>query len=211
MSRIAAVDVIVIGAGVAGLSTGMQLAMRGTKVAVLERERIGNGSTGRAAGLLGQLRGTAEHTRMLMDGVEIVKELERQAGVEIFVKSGSLRIAENAERAGEIRDLVAMGKSIGFEIEHVAVAEVAKMLPYMKHDDLIDACYCPTDGHLQPAELVQAYFKIGKNLGVQVQGELSRQADHGLWRQGNRRGDSGGNYSRAGYRERRRSMVLRSG
>ena len=145
----------------------MQLAKRGCKVAVLERERIGNGSTGRAAGLLGQLRGTSEHTRMLMDGVEIVKELERQAGVDIFVQTGSLRIAENAERAQEIRDLVSMGKSIGFDIEHVAVEEVARMLPYMKHDDLTDACYCPTDGHLQPAELVQAYYKVGKSHGVE--------------------------------------------
>ena len=44
--------------------------------------------------------------------------------------------------------------------------EVARHLPYMKTDDLLDACYCPTDGHLQPAELVAAYVKIGKRLGV---------------------------------------------
>ena len=110
-------DVVVIGAGVAGLSTAMQLAMRGTRVVVLEREQIGNGSTGRAAGLLGQLRGTAEHTRMLMQGVEIVRRLEEQAEVEIFVQTGSLRIAETPERAEEIRDLVQMGKSIGFDID----------------------------------------------------------------------------------------------
>lgn len=65
-------DVIAIGAGVAGLSTAMQLAKREQSVVVLEREQLGNGSTGRAAGLLGQLRGTAESTRMLMDGVDIV-------------------------------------------------------------------------------------------------------------------------------------------
>ncbi|HAA59888.1 MAG TPA: hypothetical protein DCE39_03015, partial [Planctomycetaceae bacterium] len=48
-------DVVVVGGGVAGLSTAMQLASRGASVTVLERERLGNGSTGRAAGLLGQL------------------------------------------------------------------------------------------------------------------------------------------------------------
>ena len=160
-------DVLVIGGGVAGLSTSMQLALRGKSVIVLERERIGNGSTGRAAGLLGQLRGTAEHTRMLMDGVKIVQELERQANVNIFVQTGSLRIAETPERAQEIRDLVAMGKSINFDIDHVSLRKVADMLPYMKTDDLLDACYCPTDGHLQPAELVHAYVKVGKSHGVQ--------------------------------------------
>jgi 4-methylaminobutanoate oxidase (formaldehyde-forming) len=145
----------------------MQLARRGQQVVVLERERIGNGSTGRAAGLLGQLRGTAEHTRMLMDGVEIVRELEALAKVEIFVQTGSLRIAETPERAQEIVDLVAMGKSIGFEIDHLPIDEVARRLPYMRTDDLLDACYCPTDGHLQPAELVSAYMKVGRSHGVQ--------------------------------------------
>ena len=160
-------DVIIIGGGVAGLSTAMQLAMRGIKVTVIERERLGNGSTGRAAGLLGQLRGTAESTRMLMDGVEVVKELEERAEVEIFIQTGSLRIGETPERAQEIVDLVAMGKSIGFDIDHLSKEAVVEKLPYMRTDDLLDACYCPTDGHLQPAELVSAYIKIGKSLGVQ--------------------------------------------
>src|SRR6478736_4215232 len=164
-----AADVIIIGGGVAGLSTAMQLAGRGARVLVLERERLGNGSTGRAAGLLGQLRGNAEHTRMLIEGVAIVKDLERLAGVEIFIQTGSLRIAETPERAVEIASLVEMGKSIGFDINHMSTAEVASRMPYMRTDDLIDACYCPTDGHLQPAELAGAYIKVGKRYGVEYE------------------------------------------
>ncbi|MFP6767576.1 MAG: FAD-dependent oxidoreductase, partial [Planctomycetaceae bacterium] len=151
-------DVVVIGGGVAGLSTAMQLSQRGSSVTVLERERLGNGSTGRAAGLLGQLRGTPAATRMLMDGVKIVGELEERAEVKIFVQTGSLRVASTNERAHEISDLVAMGQEIGFAIEHLPIDEVASLLPYMRTDDLVDACYCPTDGHLQPAELVTAYL-----------------------------------------------------
>lgn len=169
MTQVKAADVIIIGAGVAGLSTAMQLARRGTKVVVLERERVGNGSTGRAAGLLGQLRGNAEHTRMLVDGLAIVKELEKLADVEIFIQTGSVRIAETPERAEEISSLVEMGKSIGFDIDHLSNDEVAQHLPYMRTDDLLDACYCPTDGHLQPAELAAAYLKVGKQRGVQCE------------------------------------------
>jgi 4-methylaminobutanoate oxidase (formaldehyde-forming) len=169
MAEVNTADVIIIGAGVAGLSTAMQLAGRGARVIVLERERIGNGSTGRAAGLLGQLRGNAEHTRMLIDGVTIVKELEKQAGVEIFVQTGSLRIAETPERAAEIVSLVEMGKSIGFDIDHMPIDEVGRRLPYMRSDDLLDACYCPTDGHLQPAELASAYLKVGRQRGVRYE------------------------------------------
>ena len=162
-------DVIIIGGGVAGLSTAMQLAMRGTSVTVLEREQIGNGSTGRAAGLLGQLRGTTEHTRMLMDGVEIVKELEAKAGVEIYVQTGSVRVAETTDRAQELTDLVEMGHSINFDIEHIAIDELAERMPYMHTDDLTDACWCPTDGHLQPAELAAAYHKVGRDHHVRYE------------------------------------------
>ncbi len=104
---------------------------------------------------------------MLMDGVETVLDLEEEADVEIYVRTGSLRIDETPERAQEIADLVAMGKSIGFDIEHMKQAEVEAKLPYMKSDDLLDACYCPTDGHLQPAELVSAYIKVGRKHCVQ--------------------------------------------
>jgi glycine/D-amino acid oxidase-like deaminating enzyme len=144
----------------------MQLASRGARVVVLERERLGNGSTGRAAGLLGQLRGNVEHTRMLIDGVQIVRRLEKTAGVEIFVQTGSMRIAETPERAAEIVALVEMGKSIGFGIDRLSTADVARRLPYMRTDDVIEACYCPTDGHIQPAELVSAYLKVGRERGV---------------------------------------------
>ena len=159
-------DIVIIGGGVAGLSTAMQLASRGASVTLLEREQLGNGSTGRAAGLLGQLRGTPAATRMLMDGVQVVAQLEERTGVEIFVQTGSLRVAETPERAREIRDLVEMGRQIGFDIDHLAIDEVAQRLPYMQTDDLLDACYCPTDGHLQPAELVSAYLTIGREHGV---------------------------------------------
>jgi len=162
-------DVIIIGAGVAGLSTAMQLAKRGASVRVLEREQIGNGSTGRAAGLLGQLRGTSEHTRMLMDGVKIVKELEELADVEIYVQTGSVRVAETPERAREITDLVKIGRSIEFDIDHITIDELAERMPHMHTDDLIEACWCPTDGHLQPSELALAYHKVGKAHGVAYQ------------------------------------------
>ena len=167
VEKIRTADAVVIGGGVAGLSTALQLARRGQRVVVVERAQLGSGSSGRAAGLLGQLRGTTAATRMLIDALEIVRDLSEQAESEIFVETGSLRIAETPDRSREIVDLVAMGKSIGFEIEHVDATRVAELVPYMKTDALIDACYCPTDGHVQPAELVAAYIKVGKRHGVE--------------------------------------------
>ena len=130
----------------------MQLARNGIEVILVEREHLGNGSTGRAAGLLGQLRGTAAATRMLIDGLRIVKDLEERAGVEIFVQTGSMRIAETSERAQEIADLVAMGQSINFDIDHIPIDEVARKLPYMKTDQLLVSQNLLCQAFLRPGQ-----------------------------------------------------------
>ena len=103
---------------------------------------------------------------MLIEGVAIVKELERLAGVEIFIQTGSLRIAETPERG---RNRVACRDGKIDRVRHRSYADrrSASRMPYMRTDDLIDACYCPTDGHLQPAELAGAYIKVGKRCGVE--------------------------------------------
>ena len=160
-------DVVIVGGGVIGASTALQLARRGLTVSVLERSMLGSGSTGRAAGLLGQLRSTPAATKMLVDGVEIVKDLESQTGKQIFVQTGSLRVAANQARAREIREHVVLGREAGLIVEHVDRDELSRLIPYMRRDDVIDACYCPTDGHLQPAELLAAFVEAGRAAGVQ--------------------------------------------
>jgi len=160
-------DSIVIGGGVAGLSTAMQLGKRGQRVLVVERSELGCGSTGNAAGLLGQLRPTRVATKMMMDGLKLVRELEKDLDIQIYIKTGSVRIGQTPARAQEIRDHVAVGKATGFDVQLIDQKKLKQLLPYMKVDDVLEACYSPGDGHIQPAELVAAYTKMGRRLGVQ--------------------------------------------
>ena len=159
-------DCIIIGGGVIGLSTAMQLARRGQRVIVLERQRLGSGSTSKAAGLLGQLRGTAEQTRFQIESLRIIRELEAETGLELFIPSGSLRIAETPERVEELMAVSALGRELGLAVREPLIAEVAHMVPYMRTDDLLYACHFPTDGYVMPAELASAYAKVGRELGV---------------------------------------------
>src|SRR2546421_655284 len=109
-------DVIVIGGGVAGLSTALQLAARRQKVTLLEKGELASGSTGQASGLLGQLRSNAEAIRMLVDSMAILQELQEQDGTRVFTQSGSVRVAQNDARAGEIRRGIETGQAAGLEI-----------------------------------------------------------------------------------------------
>lgn len=160
-------DVIIVGGGVAGASTAMQLGIRGCRVLVLEREQLGNGSTGRAAGLLGQLRSSRGATKILVDGVEIVRQLENRTGRDIYVQTGSLRVASTPQRAAEVEHHIELGRTAGLDVQRIDNAEVARLLPYMRVDDLVAACYCPTDGHLQPADLHEAFVEVARQHGVE--------------------------------------------
>ncbi len=161
-------DVIVIGSGVAGLSTALQLAARGQKVRVLEKNGLASGSTGQASGLLGQLRSNREAIRLLMDSMAVLQELQEQDGARIFTQSGSVRVAQNEARAAEIRRGVEIGQAAGLEIFLIDAPEVKRRMPYVNTDDVIAACYCPTDGYLSPPELAQLYIRAARRNGVDL-------------------------------------------
>src|SRR3954447_16856829 len=52
-------DVVVVGAGIVGLTTALLLAENGSRVVLVTAEPVGGGSTGRSAGVISQLHGTA--------------------------------------------------------------------------------------------------------------------------------------------------------
>ena len=161
-----AFDVIIIGGGASGCSTAMQLSLQGRSVLVLDKAQFGSGSTGQAAGLGGQLRSNPSETRLLMEGIEVVRQMERKLNEKIFTKTGSLHVAATEDRALELRDFVESGKAIGFEIELVDREFAKSRLPCMQADDLIEFCYCPTDGHFAPSELLNGYIRIARDAGA---------------------------------------------
>ena len=97
----AAADVIVIGAGVIGCSVAYHCVKAGMRVTVLERERIGAGASGAAAGMLAPqveahqpdtfmdfcLAGRAEHGAL-------ADALRDEAGMDVeYRQTGVLRLA----------------------------------------------------------------------------------------------------------------------
>ena len=161
-----AFDVIIIGGGASGCSTAMQLSLQGRSVLVLDKAQFGSGSTGQAAGLGAQLRSNPSETRLLMEGIEVVGEMERKLNEKIFTRTGSLHVAATEDRAGELRDFVESGKTIGFDIDLVDREFAKSRLPWMRTDDLIEFCYCPTDGHFAPSELLNGYIRIARDAGA---------------------------------------------
>src|SRR5438128_9434098 len=86
--------------------------------------RIDRGSTHRAAGLIGQLRGTHNLTRMIMYSVELYGRLGQETGIDPdWRQVGSLRLASSPLRMEEIRRLVAQAKAFGLDVKLLTARE----------------------------------------------------------------------------------------
>jgi sarcosine dehydrogenase len=166
---------VVIGGGIIGCSTAYHLAKFGAKdVVLLERHKLTSGSTHHAAGLVGQLRTSANITRLLKYSVELYRALEKETGQATGWKmNGGLRLACNAERMQEIKRQATTAHSFGLEMNLLSPAEAKKLWPPMEVSDLVGAAFLPTDGQASPSDIAMALAKGARMGGVRILEDVS--------------------------------------
>lgn len=163
-------QVIVIGGGIIGCSTAYHLARdHKTDVLLLEQGQLTSGSTWHAAGLVGQLRSSASITRLLKHSVKLYKRLGAETGLETGWKmSGCLRLACNQDRWTEYKRLATTARSFAMEMELITPSEVKDMCPLLMTDDLVGACWLPTDGQANPSDITQSLAKGARMHGAKI-------------------------------------------
>jgi len=163
-------EIIVIGGGIVGASTAYHLAKFGAKdVLLLERKKLTSGSTFHAAGLVGQLRSSANITRLLKQSVEIYRTLEAETGQATGWKmNGGLRLACNAERMTEIRRQATTARSFGLDMHLLSPKEALALWPLMDISDLVGAAFLPTDGQANPSDITLSLAKGARQHGVRI-------------------------------------------
>jgi 4-methylaminobutanoate oxidase (formaldehyde-forming) len=161
---------VIIGGGIIGCSTAYHLAALGWKdIVLVERGKLTSGSTWHAAGLVGQLRTSANITQLLKYSVELYDRLEKETGLATGWKmNGGLRLACNAERMTEIKRQATTAHSFGLEMELLTPREALKLWPLMEIGDLVGAAFLPTDGQANPADIAQSLAKGARTRGVKI-------------------------------------------
>ena len=163
-----AAEIVVIGGGAIGCSIAYHLAKLGKRdVVVLEKSGLTHGATWHAAGLIGQLRGKRNLTRMLQYSVELYGRLEVETGQATDWKPvGSLRLASSEERWREIRRTATTARSFGFDLHLLSAAEAKERFPLMTTEGVVGAAFIPGDGYIDPSSLTQALAKGARADGV---------------------------------------------
>ena len=163
-------QIVIIGGGIIGCSVAYHLCKLGlTDVVLLERKSLTSGTTWHAAGLVGQLRATQNLTRLAQYTTTLLQELEAETGQATgFKQTGSLAVANNAERFEELKRGASMAKCFGLEVEVITPGEAAELWPLMNAKDLVGAVYLPGDGQTNPTDTTQAYAKGAKMYGARI-------------------------------------------
>src|SRR5699024_10963382 len=161
-------EIVIVGGGIIGCSIAYHLARAGkSDVVVLEKSAITEGATWHAAGLIGQLRGTHNATRMIQRSIEIYDALGEESGLHVdWKKVGSLRLASSPERMQEIRQLVTTARNFGVESHLITPAEAQRMFPEMTTRGVHGAAYIPGDGYADPNSITQALARAARARGV---------------------------------------------
>ena len=161
---------IIIGGGVSGASVAYHLAKLGwTDVILLERKQLTSGTTWHAAGLIAQLRATANMTRLAKYSQELYGRLEEETGIATGLRRcGSMTVALNEERHEEILRGASMARAFGVEIEEISPAEVKDRYPYLNVDDVAGAVWLPKDGQGDPANITHALARGARKDGVKI-------------------------------------------
>ncbi|MGL6210876.1 MAG: NAD(P)/FAD-dependent oxidoreductase, partial [Paracoccaceae bacterium] len=161
---------VIIGGGVSGCSVAYHLAKAGWRdIVLLERQKLTSGTTWHAAGLIGQLRGSANMTRLAKYSADLYVKLEAETGVATGMRQvGSISVALTGERHEELLRQATVARIFGVDVAEISPTEAKAMYPHLEIGDVVGAVHLPLDGQCDPANIAMALAKGARMRGAQI-------------------------------------------
>lgn len=179
-------DVIIVGGGLMGSSTALQLALRGLKCLVLDRESPGRHASGVNAGGLRRLNRHPAEIPLSVAAARIWQNirdlLDSDCGVHF---PGQIRVAENEHDLEKLQQRAEHVHSMGYKHEEMIDREELNRLVPALSDHCVGGLICRDDGFGQPFHALTAFRYKASALGVDFHiGARVDQIDqfNGLWR-----------------------------
>lgn len=168
--------VVIVGGGIIGCSLAYHLGHLGwTDVVLLERDQLTSGTTWHAAGLMTTFGSTSEtsvdmrmYTRELYGRLE--EETEQSTG---FEPVGFIELAADEDRLEEYRRVASFNRHCGNDVEEISPAEIKRLFPLAKVDDILAGFYLKADGRVNPVDATMALAKGARQKGVRVISRVS--------------------------------------
>ncbi|MEK9672557.1 MAG: FAD-dependent oxidoreductase [Rhodospirillaceae bacterium] len=163
-------EVVIIGGGVIGCSIAYHLAKAGiSDTIILERKKLTSGTTWHAAGLIGQLKSSANLTKLGKYTADLYRELEAETGQATGLKqNGSVIMALSEGWMEELTRNASMAKVFGLHVDVITPDEIAERYPLVKTSDARGGIWIPSDGQANPADVTLALAKGARMNGATI-------------------------------------------
>lgn len=173
-------DVLVVGAGFAGLSSAIEFAKRGYSVVVLEADRICSGASGRNGGqaIVGFASGQEPFERQLgkvdarrtwdmsLEALDLIDERIAEFQIACDRRFGYLYVADSARKARALEaDMQALQRDYGFSVDFCHGADVQRHIRSPRYQA---SAFEARSGHLHPLKYGLGLARAARSLGVQI-------------------------------------------
>ncbi len=179
-------EVIIIGGGLMGSSTALQLALRGYKCLVLDREYPGRHASGVNAGGLRRLNRHPAEIPLSVAAAKIwlnIRDLlDSDCGTQF---PGQIRVAENESDMQKLEARARQVEKLGYHHEEIIDREELYQLVPALSPHCLGGLMCRDDGFGQPFHALTAFRYKANSLGVEFRiGARVDQIDQfkGDWR-----------------------------
>lgn len=175
-------NVLVIGAGIIGISTALFLARKGIEVVIVDRDVVNGQASGGNAGSLhlqllsfdfpdrpqAELSPAARTLSLQKLGIDEWQSLARESNADFeFDMTGGIMVAENPQELELLRKKAAFERSCGIDVEILTAAELKRISPFVS-SEIVGAAYCPGEGKINPMLATPALLSDALNAGARV-------------------------------------------
>lgn len=166
--------VIVIGGGIGGCSVAYHLASLGiTDVVLLERAALSSGTTWHSTGNMETYRDDPLIFSMVRYAVESFRDLQAESGQEIGWRNvGRVMYTDREDRLEHFKTLPELGRVRGIQMQLLSPEEVGRRLAIIDPDSLVGGMWVPSDGRVNPTDVVMAYAKTARARGVRIREQV---------------------------------------
>jgi glycine/D-amino acid oxidase-like deaminating enzyme len=161
-------DIVVVGAGMAGIAAAWNLARRGASVAVIEKGVVSGEQSSRNWGWCRQQNRDPRELPLAQLALRIWSGLDKETGEETGFRRTGLVYASNSvadiatwEKWGRI------ARGCGVDTRMLTGADVARLLPGNSRTWL-GGVYSPTDGRAEPELAVPALARAAQKAGATI-------------------------------------------
>jgi sarcosine oxidase subunit beta len=163
-----AVDLVVIGAGIAGASTACFAARAGLRVVVVDRGLPAGGASGRTAGYIRCHYANPPEAHFAVESWRIHRRWSHEIGGENGYRRNGFLFIVPPILVPTLEKNVALMQAMGVPTEVLDAAGVKRLLPFVETGGIGAAAWEPDSGHADPSDCVTSLLGSVRARGGRV-------------------------------------------